>query len=49
MLSVYPNPAVIGKLLTGPLTGVGNYKKADLNLYDGLGRQVAREQVSLTG
>ncbi|HEX8424895.1 CARDB domain-containing protein [Hymenobacter sp.] len=46
-LSVFPNPAAVGKHITVQLTGTGNGKTADLTLYDALGRQVIQQQLLL--
>ncbi|WP_277232969.1 CARDB domain-containing protein [Hymenobacter sp. YC55] len=46
-LSVFPNPATIGKSLTVQLAGAGNGKTANLSLYDALGRQISQQQLTL--
>nr|WP_245119648.1 CARDB domain-containing protein [Hymenobacter volaticus] len=48
-LSVFPNPATIGKSLTVQLAGAGNGKTANLSLYDALGRQISQQQLTLDG
>jgi subtilase family serine protease len=46
-LSVFPNPAAVGKNITVQLAGAGNGKTADLTLYDALGRRVSQQQLLL--
>ena len=48
-LSVFPNPAAVGKHLTVQLAGARNGEAANLTLYDALGRAVTQQQVALTG
>ncbi|WP_375435588.1 CARDB domain-containing protein [uncultured Hymenobacter sp.] len=46
-LSVFPNPAAVGKHFTVQLAGTSNGKTADLTLYDALGRQVSQQKLTL--
>lgn len=48
-MSVFPNPATIGKSFTVQLAGTGNGKTANLSLYDALGRQISQQQLTLSG